>query len=544
MVKVKEPPFCFKKKCGINILYPHFANTYLMPFYASRSKILTGYGNVSIEEYNWSPNDLKGKLISYKNKEIVSIFYGTDELYQNATKSLGISNKIIEATFSLYVPRFIFLPFDLTLFNKFYKNKEFGKKKLEDFIQPLKAISENNGLKKLIPSFSDIKKEFRSYSGCNFFSDTIPQSEQIKKKIISLNVFGSQGDKVKILYYSASYSIYLFNLYPEYLPVYLDILDEPNNSEIIKFFKTNNYIYCKNKSNCNLSPNKCLIKKEIEQFHIEIFNDAKDVSNNLTDVFLDYVSKDFKKIPFHILQDVDCFSKAITLHHLYTSNDNKVKGITLRKLVEEYPDITDEDFNVCLREFKSTSKSLFFILILDYWTNKLSTFEFDDIDIFIPKLLLEKTFLSGRYYFIYKELFKLSFFYYNSTLPETNRINEVKISCPDITDFDIFSFYYDTILKDISKLKFQSEEKLLENIKIGFDFIDRMNNISNAKSEKKLNQSFNTIIDASYDRSVLSELNVIKKTIEKNVIENKYPIGINTKLRQIIEANTTSISKG
>lgn len=540
MAKKKELAFCFENKCGVNILYPHFANTYLLPFYAGSEKILTDYGKVNLEEYNWNPNDLKSKLITHKNKDDISIFYGTDDFYQKSTKNLGISNKIIEATFSLYVPRFIFLPFDLKLFNKFYKNKEFGKKKLEDFIQPLKAISENNSLKKLIPSFSDIKGEFKSYSGCNFFSDTIPQSEQIKKKINSLNVFGNQGDKIRMLYYSASYSIYLFNLYPEYLPVYLDILEDPNNSEIIKFFKTNNYIYCKNKSNCSLSPNDCLVKKEIEQFHIEIFNDAKDVSNNLTDVYLDYVSKDFKKIPFHILQDVDCFSKAITLHHLYTVNDNKIKGVTLKKLVEDYEDITDEDFNVCLKEFRSTSKSLFFILILDYWTQKLNTIEFDDIDNFIPKLLLEKTFLSGRYYFIYKEFFKLSYFYFNSTLPDTNRIKEVKESCPQITNYDIFSFYYDTITKDVSKLRFQSKEKLLDNIKIGFDFIERINKFSSTGNHTS-KQYFNT--DTSLDKSVLMELVEIKKSVEKSVSSNKYPQEINKKLRQIIESGTASISK-
>ena len=124
MSRAQKKYYCIENNIPVRILYPFYANTYLLQYYANKKKILENH-EVNTVEYKWNADDLNSKLKKQQDKDKISIFYAAYKILRNLDKNYGPkSGNIIRANFSFYKPRLIFIKFDIEIFNNYYNNEK------------------------------------------------------------------------------------------------------------------------------------------------------------------------------------------------------------------------------------------------------------------------------------------------------------------------------------------------------------------------------------------------------------------------------------
>jgi hypothetical protein len=447
---LSEPP-CFHNK-NIILYYPYFANTFLLN-HSIKYKGLLGAG-VDSEIIRWDKDILIQTLMKEKESaREVLIFFATDRLLDSATiSSINIDENIEKIEFSFYQPRFVFIPFSIEAYRLCYAEKNFEKHSL--------LIDGFNSNLTNIPSFSDERlssylKKFRLSS--TIFSDTSKEAEFLLERIKERGFFNINVNQpeLKLLYYGAPYSIYLLNQYPEFLPIRIDFLN-PNEDEKFKnLFDTKNIIYCKLRKDCKFK-DKCIIKEKIKNFHIDIFDQAKENPRSLADIYYRFVQENTEQIPFHIFKNVDCFTKAITYHHKYSDRtiDSKTKAftsslalLTSNKHPEDYI-----SYSKSYSSFKENALAYFILLIYHYILKRelIKDLFFKEIAI----SLMNKAFLNGKYYYLFQNIIKTLYLKFNKEIENVpNPIKNFKAEY-GLTSTEnnlIFSQFKSDIIDEVNK---------------------------------------------------------------------------------------------
>lgn len=390
---------CLNEK-NILLYYPYFANTFLLN-YSIKCDGLLG-GKATSEIIKWDKEALIDTLKKEKeSKNDILIFFATERMLEDVFFS---SFNIEKFDFSLYLPRFVFIPFSIEAYRLCYADKNF-----ENYSLLIDGFKED--LSK-IPSFSDSKlqtylKRFKLSS--TIYSDTPNEANSLNDIIRASNIFCNEVDKpeMKLLYYGAPYSIYLLNEYPEFLPIRIDSLNLTDENNIKKSFETKNIIYCKSKISCELR-DKCIVKEKIEDFHKNIFEKAKENPKTLADIYYMFVQENKEQIPYHIFKNVECFTKAITYHHKYLRQeiDPKINIFTsnLKELTSEDNTQDNIEYSKSHNSFKENAFSYFILLVYHYIINKEDIKELIFKEITLS--LKDKTFLNGRYYYLFQNIVK------------------------------------------------------------------------------------------------------------------------------------------
>jgi hypothetical protein len=444
----------------IKVIYPHFANTYLLPYYVENKKILGR--NASIEVCKWDEGEIINKIKS-ENENNILIFYGTN----NTKRNLPLELKVDCVDFSFYQPRLMFIQFSIELYRNHYVNKE-----LEKYQIIIDAISKENDLN-IIPTFEDIKDYLLNYKLHEIiFSDTKEQANYLRNRLKLSKYFSNDKTRpyIKLLYYSAPYTIYLLNQYPEFLPIRLDYKWLNSEKDFKDFFMTYNFIYCKYKTTCNLNKD-CILKKYLLDFHIERFFEAREEPKILFDIFLKYVEKNEEQIPFHIFKDVDCFAKAISLHHQY--NEDFKYNSSLKLKITNYQNLTNpvkganfNKFNFLLNKLKENGIALYVLLLYSYIFQRDNGKE-DYLFNNIANSLIDRNFLNGKYFFIFRSIINLLYLDFLEKL----KIHNLKklIESEGVTEREVYSIYMSYVFNHVLEtIKNINDNISVEFLKIAF----------------------------------------------------------------------------
>lgn len=415
---------CIDKK-NIFLYYPYFANTFLLNYSIKYEGLL---GNTADSEIiKWDRESLIDTLNKEKesDKDIL-IFFATKRMLDDAFFS---STNIDEFDFSLYLPRFIFIPFSIEAYRSCYSGKNFEDKYsllIEGFKENLSEI----------PSIYD--ENIRAYLkhfklSETIFSDTPEEAKEIVAQLEKLNFFRREDNspELRLLYYGAPNAIYLLNKYPEFLPIRIDSLDFVRENELHKYFDTKIVLYCKHLNNCEYK-DRCIIRSKIENFHKIIFDKAKENPKTLADIYNRFVQENKEQIPYQIFQNVECFSKAITYHHKYKTNtvDPKIRAFTseLKNLSSfDYK----LDFNTYIQSrklFKENALAYYILLVFHYIINNekaLQKLSFREI----ASSLRDKAFLSGKYFLLYQNIIKTLYAQFLFEINST--INPINVFCTE-----------------------------------------------------------------------------------------------------------------
>lgn len=448
----------------IKVIYPHFANTYLLPYYVDKKEFLGK--NASSVLCKWDNIDIISKIDSEEKGDIF-IFYATESI----DTLINDKFKSFQCDFSFYQPRLMFLPFSIELYKKHYQQLE-----LESHQLTIDAIDNELDIVNLIPTFEDIKEylsQFRLHD--TIYSDTSEQANYLRERLVLKEYFSSKSTSpyLKLLYYSAPYSIYLLNQYPEFLPVRLDHNWLNGERDFQKYFKTYNYIYCKNSENCQLK-NNCSLVNHLTKFYAERFFEAKSEPKLFYDIFNKYVEKNNEQIPFHIFKDVDCFAKAISLFHNYDSSEEiqsiKLKISIYRNLTNKQKGDSFKLFNKSLDDLKYSACAFYILLIYSYiFRQNHNTKEFFFHN--IARSLIDKNFLNGKYYFIYNAVLNTIYLDFRTKIKSiTNNIEAIKAEAK-ITEKEVYSIYRSFLFSHvIDTIKEINLETSFNYLKYAIDF--------------------------------------------------------------------------
>lgn len=479
---------CLEKSI-IKVIYPHFANTYLLPYYVDNKEFLGK--KASSVSCKWDNNEILNKIDSDENSDIF-IFYATESI--NAL--IKDKFKSFQCDFSFYQPRLMFLPFSIELYKKHYQKLD-----LESHQLTINAIDNETDIVNLIPTFEDIKdysSQFRLQD--TIYSDTLDQANYLRERLVLKKYFSQEATdpSIKLLYYSAPYSIYLLNQFPEFLPVRLDYDWLNCQDDFRRYFKTFNYVYCKKIANCQHKDN-CSLVNQLTKFYDERFFEAKSEPKLFYDIFNKYVEKNNEQIPFHIFKDVDCFAKAISLYHNYDASKEiqsiKLKIATYRSLTIKQRGDSFKSFNNHLDELKHTACSFYILLVYSYifkQNHNTKEYLFHNI----AKSLLDKNFLNGKYYFIYNAILNAIYLDFRSKINNTHNkidsiIKEAMISEKEV--YSIFkSFLFSQVIESIIDISLDTSFDYLKNA-IDFKFSKLLSSVIIPFSEKDFQNTVNEI---------------------------------------------------
>ena len=136
---------CIEKK-NIFLYYPYFANTFLLNYSIKYEGLLGNTANSKIIKWD------RESLIDTLNKEKESdkdilIFFATERMLDDAFFS---STNIDKFDFSLYLPRFIFIPFSIEAYRSCYSGKNFEDKYslliegFKEYLSEIPSINNDN----------------------------------------------------------------------------------------------------------------------------------------------------------------------------------------------------------------------------------------------------------------------------------------------------------------------------------------------------------------------------------------------------------------
>lgn len=501
----------------IKVIYPHFANTYLLPYYVDKKQFLGK--NASSVLCKWDNSDIIRKIDSEENGDIF-IFYATESI----DSLINGKFKSFQCDFSFYQPRLMFLPFSIELYKKYYQQLE-----LESHQLTIDAIDNELDIINLIPSFEDIKEYLSQYRlHETIYSDTIEQANYLRDKLVLEEYFSSKvtSPYLKLLYYSAPYSIYLLNQFPEFLPIRLDHNWLNSENDFQKYFKTYNYIYCKHSDNCQLK-DKCSLVNHLSKFYAERFYEAKTEPKLFYDIFNKYVEKNNEQIPFHIFKDVDCFAKAISLFHNYDSSE-EIQSIQIK--ISKYHDLTNKQkgdsfksFNKSLEDIKYSAVAFYVLLIYSYilkqnQNNKEYFFQN------IARSLIDKNFLNGKYYFIYKAILNTIYLDFRFKIKNiTNNIETIKDKAK-ISEKEVYSIYRSFLFSQVIDAIKET------NLDTSFNYLKYAMNF---KFSKPTSSNYIPFSEKDYQNSI-DEINETIKIVFENAQSNDiFSEDQKTQLKQI-----------
>jgi hypothetical protein len=530
---------------NLKILYPLFANTYLLPFYAKLSEHkLFSINNVDVDDkaYDWNEDDLcirlEESISNLENQNIdgkndyAIVFYATEKLRTAVTNKISLDivkifgNNLVTANFSQYIPRFIFVPYSIGIY-KLSNEIEAIFNKLEKFKNINKKIFKSE--KELLKNFPKISDNIfityieEHYSKIHFFSDTETEAKFIfeyifkrtsnKGNIIELD--NSTKPTFNVYCYSAPYSVYFLENFPEYLPFLNDksfLNSNKYNTELKNDFKTNNYIYCTN----SCDKNNCELKNILEEFHKKYFNIALTAPYSLENVYRDYIEKDKAKTPFRILKDVNSFARCISLHHEYSSQINKSYFGNLFNLYDDEDRSDGETFDSQLNIANTNIKEAFGILVFDYLLNRDVQVNSKKVDYFnsASRDLFENTFLNGKYFFLLNNIITIYYLIFRENINQSaNRIEELKeILKNENIQFEeeqVYVAYHNYFLKNLIKsITSNTTGFNIENIKEFEKIKNNLENLTNFKYNRGIN-------NLPLKEELINSINELKRAFNK-----------------------------
>jgi hypothetical protein len=527
---------CLDKK-NIFLYYPYFANTFLLN-YSIKYEGLLG-DNADSKIIKWDRESLIDTLNKEKDSDKdILIFFATKRMLED---KFFLSANIEEFDFSLYLPRFVFIPFSIEAYRSCYSGKNFEDK----YSSLIDAFKEDFSE---IPSINDesIKAYLKHFKlSETIFSDTPEEAYKIAEKLKTLNCFSKDdvSPELKLLYYGAPYAINLLNMYPEFLPIRIDSIDLAKESELQKYFDTKIVIYCKSLNKCECK-DRCIVKEKIKNFHKIIFDKAKENPKTLAEIYNRFVQENHEQIPYQIFQNVECFSKAITYHHKYTT---QTVGNEIRAFTSALKDLSTLDYKFDYRtyiqsrqSFKEYALAYYILLVFHYIINNeknLQKFSFKEI----ASSLRDKAFLNGKYYLLFQSIIKTLYAKFLFEINDTN--NPIKVFCSehnlDVESKMIYYQFKDDIVEEVNnKAKEISLSDAFNFLIRALGFILNKDSISALSNniEREIEHTvleisdIKSVILENYDESSLFDtqqrrkIKTIKKQIEKKINKTKSSI--------------------
>lgn len=290
------------------LIYPEFPNTFFLTYriLSNKTKEFGGY-TWEVEQGEW--DDTKHKVADIlsdnkkKTKYDLVCFYGTERFGLKA-KDIPQDFKCLRISLPKYHPRFLFIPYDFSVYDKVYKDKQ-------DI--NLNGIITKNDISDFPDWNNSIIKEHLKERGIQkpVFSDTVPQAKLIGQKFEEL-CFGDDmpGNHYpfRVYYYGAPLTIFYLKHYPEFLPIRIVESDlNVQDNDYKKRFNTYLYIYYKN----GIAIND--LKEKIQITFFSSYVDAILEPLLLTPMYRLF-RENVPRGQFYTMRNVQDFARAITLH--------------------------------------------------------------------------------------------------------------------------------------------------------------------------------------------------------------------------------------